>query len=385
MKNKRWIYIIGMLAVLTVLGTLAYRVALQRLKTGIEQALGPRGSVQSLDIGWHAVVLHHLRVQAQPGSWPVEDELRADTVTVVPDVAGLLDGGWRVQSVTVDGAYLSMLRTRSGTLRVLPSMLEAGSNVPPDLPASAVRESPPDVNRGGRDPKADSSPQGPDIAPSSTVRIAQVHLRGATVDFFDASVRRPAHRMRLEQLHADLGPVKAPALDERMHIDLEAVFKGPHEDGQLTLNGDLTPSTREAHLRSQLRHADLIALQPYLLRFNEGGVRSGVLDLTLEATVENKRLHAPGQIVLSGLQLNSASGTMGSFAGVPRQAIIAAMSRKGRIELHFTLDGSLDDPRFSLNEMIAQRWAVGLADTLGVSVKGVVEGVGGVLKGLFGR
>ena len=61
------------------------------------------------------------------------------------------------------------------------------------------------------------------------------------------------------------------------------------------------------------------------------------------------------------------------------------MSRDGRIEVAFTLEGRLDDPAFSLNENFATKLAGGLAETLGVSLGGVVEGVGNVIKGLFGR
>lgn len=59
--------------------------------------------------------------------------------------------------------------------------------------------------------------------------------------------------------------------------------------------------------------------------------------------------------------------------------------RDGRIEVSFTLAGRLDDPNFSLNEDLATRVASALAQTLGVSVGGVVEGVGSVIKGLLGR
>jgi hypothetical protein len=51
----------------------------------------------------------------------------------------------------------------------------------------------------------------------------------------------------------------------------------------------------------------------------------------------------------------------------------------------FTLEGRLDDPNFSLNESFALKVAGGLASALGVSLGGVVEGVGNVIKGLFGR
>ena len=64
---------------------------------------------------------------------------------------------------------------------------------------------------------------------------------------------------------------------------------------------------------------------------------------------------------------------------------VSALRRDGRIRIRFALDGRLDDPAFSLNESLATRVASGLADSLGVSLAGVVHGVGNVVKGLFGR
>jgi hypothetical protein len=101
--------------------------------------------------------------------------------------------------------------------------------------------------------------------------------------------------------------------------------------------------------------------------------------------VQAQRLNAPGRVTLTGLELAPAPGPLGTFAGVPRAAVLAAMARNGRIEVAFTLEGRLDDPAFSLNESLATRIAGGLAESLGVSLGGVVEGVGSVIKGLFGR
>ena len=50
-----------------------------------------------------------------------------------------------------------------------------------------------------------------------------------------------------------------------------------------------------------------------------------------------------------------------------------------------TLEGRLEDPAFSLNENLATKVAAGMADSLGVSLSGAVQGLGGVVKGLFGR
>jgi len=44
---------------------------------------------------------------------------------------------------------------------------------------------------------------------------------------------------------------------------------------------------------------------------------------------------------------------LATFGGVPRQAVLAAMERDGRIEVGFTLEGRLDDPAEQLCRVVA--------------------------------
>jgi hypothetical protein len=353
-RNLKLLALAVLLGVLGLAAFIGHRAAVQQLKTGIEAALGPRASVGSISLGLTGVEITDLRIRAVRGGWPAEDELRARRVQLRPSIATLWAPGWRVAQVTIESPYLSILRTRDGRLRLLPALLEKPSTAKPDAQPPAVH-------------------------------IAQIELRGAAIDFHDASVRQPPHRMQLEQLDAQVGPLDWPGLATPAKLELSSHFKGPQRDGRLSIDGEFTPASRDAHLKANVRGVDLVALQPYLLKVNEGGVRRGTLDLALDATVKAQRLHAPGKLTLTGLELGPGGGVLSTFAGVPRQAVIAAMSRDGRIEVAFTLDGRLDDPAFSINENFATKLAGGLAETLGVSLGGVVEGVGNVIKGLFGR
>jgi hypothetical protein len=103
----------------------------------------------------------------------------------------------------------------------------------------------------------------------------------------------------------------------------------------------------------------------------------------LHAGIVHRQVHAPGQLTLTGLEFGDADG--GTFAGVERRAVLAALKRDGRIALKFTLEGRTDDPKFSLDERLGLRIAGGLGEAVGSGVKGVVEGVGDAIKGLFGR
>lgn len=361
--------IVATLAALLVGG---YQLALRQLQSRIVAALGPRASIGEIRAGLAGIDVIDLRVRGAPG-WPVDDELRARRVYVQPDLRSLFGGRWRVASVRIEDAYLSALRTRDGKTHVLPALLEAPGKppVPPVPPRS--RSDNPRPGPGSPEPAAPS------------VEIGRIELDGSRLEFFDATVRQPPLRLRAEQLAATATHVVLPALDEPFELKLDGVFKGPQRDGRISLSGRYTASTHDADIGMRFAGVDLLALQPYLLKVAESGVRRGALDLELHATVQRNHLRAPGKLTLSNLELGSGDGPLGTFAGVPRKAVLAAMTEKGKLDVKFVLEGRLDDPSFSLNENLATRVASGLAESLGVSLSGVVKGLGGVVRGLFGQ
>lgn len=350
------------LALLALLMLAGLRLAVGHLQREIESALGPRASVGDLQADWRGVELRDLRLRAEAG-WPAEDELRARRVRVEPELRSVWRGDWRIARIEVEGAYLSLLRTREGRLRLLPGLLETPT-------------------RGAEGQSA--------ATPGWRLQIDRIQLQDSQLAFFDASLRRagPPHALRVEALQAEVGPLRLPALDSPVAISLEGRFKSasPRQpDGRLSLTGELTPATQDARLQARFSEVDLVALQPYLLKVSETGVRRGSLDLDLRAEVKARHLRAPGTLTLRQLELASEGGALRTFAGLPRQAVLSALSREGQLVLRFTLDGRLDDPAFSLNENLATRVASGLAESLGVSVSGVVKGLGSMVKGLFGR
>jgi len=353
-------------AALTALCLLVFaglRLAVGQLQQQIEQALGPRASLGAITADWTGLELRELRIRAAPG-WPAEDELRARRVRVEPDLRSLFGGPWRIARLEVEGAYLSALRTREGRLRLLPALLEERG---PARPEAAAGDG------------AGARPQ---------LEISLLRLDDASLAFFDGSVvRRGAAPLplRVEHLQAEAGPLLLPALDRAVALKLDGLFKGTRQDGRIAIEGEITPATQDARLRAQFKDVDLLTLQPYLLKMSEVGVRRGRLDLELQAQVRERRLRAPGRLTLRQLELASEGGAMASFAGVPRQAVLAALTRDDKLEVKFTLEGRLDDPAFSLNENLATKIASGLGESLGLSLSGVVKGLGGVVKGLFGR
>lgn len=359
-KLKRWaLSVTAAIVVIVAAGAVGLHFATQALKGRVEQALGPESEVGEITVGWSAIEVHRLRMKA-PKGWPAEDALRAQRIVVAPDLRALLSAQVRVNRITVEEAYLSMLRSRDGRLRVVPSLVEKQS-----------REA------------------GKISSPATPVSIGTIELRNSVLDLFDATVRQPAHRLRLEQLQATVEGLHVPDLTGRTQLRLEGVVKGVQRNGTLSINGWGELATRDSEIATKLRGVDLVAFQPYLIKAAETGVRRGTLDLDLKSTVRKNTLRAPGTLTLTGLELASGS----TFMGMPRRAVVAALeNRKGQITMRFTLEGNLNDPRFSLNEDLSRRIGAGMAETLGVSIEGLARGVGDATRGvgesvrrLFGR
>jgi uncharacterized protein involved in outer membrane biogenesis len=348
-------------ASLAAAASVSLHFATTALKTQVEQALGADAEVAELTVGWSSIEARGVRIRA-PKEWPTQDALRAARIVVTPDLLAIFSAKIHVPKIRVEQAYLSVWRTRDGRLRLLPGLLEKPADAGAGRPAPAIE-------------------------------LGRIELQEGVLEFFDATVRQPAHRIRLEHLHATLDDLQLPGLGGRSALQIDGTIKGVQRNGKLAIDGWVELASRNSEIATRLAGVDLLALQPYLIKTSETGVRRGTLDLTLKSTVHDRRLHAPGTVTLTGLELAPGGGAFGTFMGVPRQAVVAALKdHKDQISIQFALEGNLDDPKFSLNENFAVRVGAAVAESLGISIEGLtrgvgsaVEGLGGVMKRMFGK
>jgi hypothetical protein len=359
-KRERWgLIALAVLVVLIAGGILGFRVAVGVLKGKVVEALGPDSEITGIRVGWASVDVEGLRITA-PQGWPAADTLRAERIAIVPSLRSVFSRQFRVHSITVVRPYLSALRTTDGQLQMLPSLFvgATGKATPAGSPALA--------------------------AAPWTVTIDRITLSDGVLELFDATVTQPPLRIRLEQVQATARDVVVPALTGKTGVDLAGVLKGVRRDGTVAITGWADIASKDSSLHTTLRSADLVGLQPYLIKAHETGVRKGILDLDLQSDVRKNRLTAPGQLTISDLELTPARDAFGTFMGVPRDAVVASLKNKdNKITVNFVLEGDINNPQFSLNETLTTRVAASMAETLGVSLGGVAKGVGGLgLKGV---
>ena len=358
-KKRAALIVVGALCLLMAGLALALHFATQALQTRVRAALGPNGTVAQIIVHWSSIEMRGVRVRA-PADWPTGETLRADKIVVYPDLRALISAQLHVRAVEVENPYLSILRSRDGHAHLLPGILD-------DTPKTA-------------DPPA--QPTQPAAHP---VEIGKVEIHGGAVEFFDASIKQPAHMVRVEQLEAKIEDIHVPSQAGHMSLKIDGVVKGVQSDGKLGIDGWLDPVSLDSDITTNLNSVDLIALQPYLIKAAETGVKRGKLDMTLHSRVQDRHLNAPGSVTLIDLELDSGNGAMATFMGVPRRAAIASLKDKGnRIVVPFTLAGDLDDPRFSLNDSVATHLGSAVANVLGISVEGLTHGVGSAAQGVEG-
>lgn len=348
-KAKKW-GIIGLVVVVVLLvgAVVGFRMAVQMVKGKVLEALGPESEIKELRVDWNSVDVEGLRIKGGQG-WPAADTLRAERVVVVPALRSLLSGEIQVRSITVVKPYLSALRTKDGKLRVLPSLLEK--------PAAPAKEG------GG--------------AAGPAVSIGRITLQDAVVELYDATVAQPPLKIRMEQIQASVRNVLVPALTGKTRFELAGIVKGVQKDGRANLAGWTEVATKDSSVNTEIRSLDLLAFQPYLSKSADVRVQKGLLDLDLQSEVSQNRLKAPGKVALSDLELAPGRGPFDTFMGMPRAAVINFLKNKNnKIEVKFILEGDINNPQFALNEAFATRIASSMAESMGVSIRGVAEGIG---------
>ncbi len=330
-------------------------------KHRILQALGPRTTVGDISLNYPTVTLREVHVAADParGAWPSDKEFEAREVQIDITAASLWayrrGEALAIADVRVSDGTLVMRRTPDH-LMMLPALRDTQRAQAAELPASQA---------GGM---------------VTALAIAHMRFDRMAVDFFDDTLPDGhRHELKFAQVQGTVRQLALPGLAQPIALDLRGRLEGASHDGGVVLKGSLTPAASDADLALRMTGIDMLALQPYLLKLGERPVEHGTMDLALDASIVHRAVHAPGQLTMTDLKFGDADG--GTFAGVGRRAVLAALKRDGRITLKFTLDGRTDDPQFKLDEHIGLRVAGGLGEAVGSGVHGVVDG----LKGLLGR
>lgn len=187
-----------------------------------------------------------------------------------------------------------------------------------------------------------------------SIRFGPIQLQNGRVLFSDRFVR-PNYTANLTELNGRLSGFASTGVDGATPVLADLELKGRAEGtASLDISGKLNPLVKPLALdiRAKVRDLELPPLSPYAVKYVGHGIERGKLSVDLHYEVlPTGQLTASNNLVLN--QLTFSDPVPGAPASLPVRLATALLSdRNGVIDLNLPIQGSLNDPQFSLGPVI---------------------------------
>lgn len=199
----------------------------------------------------------------------------------------------------------------------------------------------------------------PDIKPIDTyqiktpeetlIRIGLVLLHQGNINFHDRFIK-PNYHANLTGLTGQIGPLypgKFGVIDIQGTIDKTAPLK---------INGKIEPFSDNLFLdlNAKVKDIDLPPFSPYSGKFVGYAIEKGKLSADVNYQIENGALSADNKIFLDQFTLGEKIDREDAVSLPLDLAITLLKNRRGEIDIHLPLKGSINDPEFNLGDIIFQ-------------------------------
>lgn len=208
------------------------------------------------------------------------------------------------------------------------------------------------VKSAPADPAAAAAASPP--GPPANIRFGPIQLQGGRVLFSDRFVK-PNYTANLSELQGRLSAFDSAGAQGAQPALADLTLRGRAEGtASLEIDGKLNPLAQPLALdiRAKVRDLELPPLSPYSVKYAGHGIERGKLSVDLHYEVlPNGQLTASNSLVLN--QLTFGDPVPGAPASLPVRLATALLSdRHGVIDLNLPIQGSLNDPQFSLGPVI---------------------------------
>jgi len=201
------------------------------------------------------------------------------------------------------------------------------------------------------------------------VEVKNLKIAGGELLYLDGKIARQPYPVRLTDVALNADTLSFPPEDRYTTYQLSAHIPGNQSTGVLTSSGKTDLKTLDTNGKVSLRDLDLTSLKPYIVKQGDVDVSRGFLDLSIDLSIKKKMIEAPTHAVIKNLAFVTGRGLKDEFLGVPRSLIVKALETNNhQIVFDFIVEGSLENPKFNFLGSLANRFTIGLAKSLGLSV-----------------
>ncbi|MFT3717927.1 DUF748 domain-containing protein [Pseudorhodoferax sp.] len=193
-----------------------------------------------------------------------------------------------------------------------------------------------------------------EAGPPPSIRFGPIAVQGGRVLFSDRFIK-PNYTANLTELQGRLSAFDSAGAAGSTPAMADLTLRGRAEGtAALEIDGKLNPLAKPLALdiRAKVRDLELPPLSPYSVKYAGHGIERGKLSVDVHYEVlPNGQLTASNSLVLN--QLTFGDPVPGAPASLPvRLATALLADRNGVIDLNLPIQGSLNDPQFSLGPVI---------------------------------
>lgn len=179
------------------------------------------------------------------------------------------------------------------------------------------------------------------------VHIAKIYLQQGNINFNDRFIK-PNYRANLTALTGQVGPLypgKSGKIDIRGMVGKTA---------PLHIHGTIDPFSAQLlmDIMAQVKDIDLPPFSPYSGKYVGYEIEKGKLSADVNYQIENGALTADNKIFLDQFTLGEKVESENAVSLPLDLAITLLKNRRGEINLHLPLKGSIDDPDFNLGDIV---------------------------------
>ncbi len=344
---KKWPIGIGVLVVLLAGGYLVLTFyAVKFIQPPLQRAMGPGFTVKEIRL--KATYLSAKGVQSEDPRLK-ERFFRAEEIRIYPSVLSLLKKSLLIRELTVIRPSFFFYRSREGQMVGLWVTPKEG------------------------DKKKEISEEKTKTQGAVEVQIDRIRIQNASIDFEDRKMGDPPLQMKWRDLDFQIKDLRYPLASSHSLVELNGKMKGRTRDGSITLEGWIDVKTMDMDTSLKIREVEIKTFEPYYRKRVSAEIESGTLSMDSRIAVEEKRVDAPGELDFINLHIKEGGGTV---FWIPAETLVSVLEKKDhQIKAKFHLKGSVENPRFNLQETILTQIAISLAQGLGIPIKVVGEEV----------
>lgn len=252
-----------------------------------------------------------------------------------------------VREIALASFYAKLLLTPEGRLNLQDVVKkEEGPSAPPS--ASSAPGAAPAAQAAKTEKAAPAAPAA-EPGPAPQIRIGRVSLSGGNIIFNDRFIR-PNYTANLTDLAGYIGPVRPGA-------QTDVAIRGKVDrTGPLDISGKLDPLAKPLSLdiRAKATGIEMSSFSPYSGRYVGYAIEKGKLSVDVHYHVDKGALKAENQVFLDQLTFGRKVDSPEAM-NIPVNLVVALLSNsRGEIDINLPIEGSLDDPQFSLGGIIVK-------------------------------